>query len=51
MSADQLTYLRQESRAAGRVAARPEWMPEFKTFQSDRPLHADIQRIARRLID
>jgi len=51
MSADQLTYLRQESRAAGRVAARPEWMPEFKPFQSDRPLHADIQRIARRLID
>ncbi len=50
MSADQLTSLRAEGRATGRLVSRPEWMPAFAAFQQDRPLYLDIQRIARALI-
>jgi histidine ammonia-lyase/tyrosine ammonia-lyase len=47
MAADQLTYLREHGKAQGKITPRAAWMPEFKPFRSDRPLHADIRRIAQ----
>ena len=46
MSLTQLNYLRCRRKAAGKIAAAPDWMPDFAPFEADRPLKSDIERIA-----
>jgi histidine ammonia-lyase/tyrosine ammonia-lyase len=43
----QLAFLRSRGRARGAQTETPEWMPAFEGFEADRPLHPDIERIAR----
>lgn len=50
MSLDRLNYLRHRERASGRSVCRPAWMPEFESFEQDRPLYEDINRIADQLL-
>ena len=46
MSLAQLNYLRERGRAPGNFLPLPAWMPSFSGFEQDRPLQADIARIA-----
>ncbi|MEL6498992.1 MAG: aromatic amino acid ammonia-lyase [Planctomycetota bacterium] len=46
----QLEYLRSFDRAPGRRTTKPVWFPEVEGFQRDRPLHGDIERVARNML-
>lgn len=47
----QLGFLRSHSRAPGDATAAPAWMVEFKGFDRDRALHADIDRVSRAMLE
>jgi tyrosine ammonia-lyase len=42
----QLDFLRREGFARGRTTAAPDWFPGFEPMRRDRPLDADVARIA-----
>lgn len=47
---DQLAHLRDGGRAPGRAAERPSGLIDYKPFDRDRALHADIERTSASLL-
>lgn len=50
LAADRLADLRRRGRAPGRPTPTPAWVGSIEPFDADRPLHADIDRLARRML-